>query len=357
MHTTPLRALVLSAALLPAAASAQGIGQEQIRGLWLPTVSPGARVGQTVGLTQIEIVYHRPAVDGRALWGELVPWGQVWRTGANENTTITFSTDVTIEDQQLEAGTYGLHTVPGEEAWTVIFSRDHRAWGSYAYDEANDALRVTTQPTEAAHQERLQFSFGELTERSATVHLRWGTLDVPFTVGVDTEATVLASIRDQLKGLGAFSWIAPHEAAQWCLDHDTHLEEALAWADQSIQAEPRFANQSVRASLLRKLDRNAEADAAMAAALQVAGPGELHNYGRSLQAEGKLDEAMAIFKRNARANPDTWYVDVGLARGHSGLGRLDKAAKHMRAALQRAPEAQKAYLQGFVEKLEQGEAI
>ena len=344
-------------ALLPATAAAQGIGQEQIMGLWLPNTSPGARVGQTVGLTHVEIVYHRPAVNDRELWGALVPYDQVWRTGANENTTITFSTDVTVQDQPLAAGTYGLHTVPGESEWTIIFSRDHHAWGSYSYDEANDALRVTTTATEADHREHLDFSFGELTDRSATVHLRWGLLDVPFTVAVDPDTTVLASIRDQLTGLGQFGWQAPYQAAKWCLDNDTNLEEALTWAQKSIDAEARFPNQQVKSQILAKLDRQAEAAEAMDAALDVANAGDLHYYGRSLQGEGKLDEAMAIFKRNARENPDAWFVDVGLARGHSGLGRYSKAAKYMRTAVDRAPENQKAYLQAFVEQLEKGEAI
>ena len=112
----------------------------------LPEVSQLSEVKQRIGYTDITIVYHSPYVNGRKIWGELVPYGKVWRAGANENTTISFTDDVSINGSPLPAGTYGLHMIPGESEWTVIFSKDHTSWGSFFYNEKEDALRVKTKP-------------------------------------------------------------------------------------------------------------------------------------------------------------------------------------------------------------------
>ncbi len=347
----------LALALAAAPLAAQGIGQNQIPGLWLPNASPGAEVAQTVGLTNIRITYHRPAVNERTIWGGLVPWGQVWRTGANENTLISFSHDVKVEGQALPAGTYGLHTLPGEEEWQIIFSHDNTAWGSFSYDQSRDALRVTVQPQEGEHQERMLFTFDQPDNDSVTVALRWEKLRVPFRVEVDTPALVLASIRDQLKGLSQFTWIGWNQAATYCLQNDLNLEEALGWTDNSIQAEERFDNLSTKAQILAKLDRDEESAQVLAHALEVASPLQMHGYGRQLLAQGKKEEAMKVFQDNAERNPDAWFIGVGLARGHAAFGRFEEAAQQMRVALEAAPENQKTYIQGLVEQLERGENI
>lgn len=151
-----------------------------------------AGVSQTLGdSTKISIVYSRPGVKGRTLWGELVPYGQVWRTGANENTAISFSNDVLVEGQTLAAGTYGLHTIPGEMEWLVIFSKNSTAWGSFSYKESEDALRVTVKPQQSEDfTEWLRFSFPQLTPgadkavTSGQLTLLWGNVQVPVVVGL-----------------------------------------------------------------------------------------------------------------------------------------------------------------------------
>lgn len=352
-------ALVAAVLLLGTAGAsvAQNIGQNQNLGLWLPNVSPGAVIGQTFGITDIKIVYHRPSVNERTIWGGIVPYGQVWRTGANENTLISFSTTVEIEGQELAAGTYGLHALPGESEWEIIFSKDTSAWGSFAYDDANDALRVKVTPEESAHQEQMAFTVDEVTNDSAVVSLHWEKLRVPVKVNANTNDLVLASVNRQLTGLAQFNWIGWNQAAGWCLNNDLNLDEGLQWADNSIQAERRFDNLSTKSQLLAKLGRNDESTETMSAALDMANPGQLHQYGRQLLGQEKKDEAMAIFERNAHENPETWFIGVGLARGHAAFGRFDKAAEAMKEALTQAPDNQKTYIQGLVTRLESGENI
>ena len=344
-------------ALVLAVPVARAQGQGQVPGLWLPNASPTASVSQTVGVTDIELVYHRPAVNERPIWGTLVPYGQVWRTGANENTTISFSTDVSIDGQPLAAGAYGLHTLPNEGEWEVIFSNDTTAWGSFSYDAESDALRVTVTPEAAAHQERMQFAFEEVGSDATTLALRWEKLRVPISIAVDLEATTLASIREQLKGLAQFSWQGWQQAANWCAQNDANLEEAVQWADNSIGVEDRFENQSAKARILAKLGDEEGSAAAMALALAKANAGQLHNHGRQLIGQDKKEEALAIFQRNAEQNPDAWFIGVGLARGYSAIGDFDSAAKAMKDAIDKAPAGQEAYLGGLLGQLEGGTDI
>ena len=137
-------------------------------------------VTQRIGITDITINYHRPLIKGRKVWGGLVPYGQPWRAGANENTTISFSDPVTIEGQPLAAGTYGLHMIPTETDWTIAFSKTNTAWGSFTYDKAEDALRVTVKPAASDFHEALTYDFDDLGPDSTVVTLRWEKLAVPF---------------------------------------------------------------------------------------------------------------------------------------------------------------------------------
>ena len=148
------------------------VAQQNI-GLSLPNVSPRAETRQVVGLTEIDVQYNRPAVNDREVWGALVPYEQVWRAGANENTVISISTDVSVEGKKLAAGSYGLHAIPGESDWQIIFSKDTTAWGSFSYSEEEDALRVTVRPQQADFEEHLAYTFDDLTNESTTLNLRW----------------------------------------------------------------------------------------------------------------------------------------------------------------------------------------
>ena len=154
----------------------------------LPLQSQHAIVTQRIGVTDITINYHRPLANGRKIWGGLVPYGQVWRAGANVNTTITFTDPVTIEGKPLAAGTYGLHMIPNEDQWTVIFSKMHTAWGSFSYDQKEDALRVTVKPQTTDLHNALAYDFDQLEPDSTVVIMSWDKVAVPFKVAVNLHA-------------------------------------------------------------------------------------------------------------------------------------------------------------------------
>lgn len=171
---------------------ALGLGQEaEIR----PSLMAGVR--QTLGTdTAVTIEYSRPGVKGRKIWGGLVPFGLApgnadsgnkpfpWRAGANENTTIEFNRDLLIEGKPLPAGKYGIHMIPSEKDWIIIISKDNSAWGSFTYDPAKDALRVTVTPLKAPFQEWLVYGFDDLAGTSATVFLHWEQLKIPFKIAL-----------------------------------------------------------------------------------------------------------------------------------------------------------------------------
>jgi tetratricopeptide (TPR) repeat protein len=218
----------------------------------VPRVSPTASVSQVVGVTEIMIRYSRPAVAERTIWGALVPYQQVWRAGANEATLISFSTDVRVEGQPVPAGSYGLFMVPGEEAWTIIFSKRPHQWGAFTYDEAEDALRVTVTPAPAPHIERLQYSMPVVTDSTAQVVLRWERLQVAFTVSVDLQAEVIARANT------TFDWAAGWFAADYFFKQGLY-DEALKWANASIAVDERTATLMLKAQILAALSRYEEA--------------------------------------------------------------------------------------------------
>jgi hypothetical protein len=255
MKRTVLGALALSALGLAAVAA-----NAQAPQLFAPRPSPGASVTQTIGLTDVTIRYSRPGVKGRKIWGELVPYGQVWRTGANENTTISFSTPVKVEGKELPAGTYGVQTIPTEKEWTLILSKDADEWGAFSYNPEHDALRATVTPTAGMHsKERMEFYFDDLTDNSATVKLIWEKLVVPFKIEVDTAAQVAAKQR----------WQGLYQGANWCVDNGC-ADKAEKWLDASIALDANFNNLRAEANLYAKSGRTKEAIAAGERALAAA---------------------------------------------------------------------------------------
>src|SRR6267142_5928706 len=287
----------------------------------LPDVSQAAEVKQRIALTEITVKYHRPLVNGRKIWGGLVPYGKVWRAGADENTTIEFSDPVSVEGKSLAKGVYGLHMIPNQDSWTVIFSKTNTGWGSYSYDQKEDALRVDVKPKQLAEQkEALEFEFEELKPDSTAVTLKWEKLGVPFTVSINDADQTLQDIRAQMKGAGQFAWQAPDQAAQFCLTKKTNLDEALRWADLSIQNEERFENLSTKADILKALNRQDEAKKTWNKALQKADAPQLYTYGRQLQNQKKGTEALEIFKEVAKRFPTGVYGYLAQARIKSSTG-------------------------------------
>lgn len=259
--------------------------------LRLPRPSQGATVSQTIGVTDITINYSRPAVKGRAIFGEvsaadnyvkgeatlddqykrpkdmvIVPYGHVWRTGANEATQFFITDDVLINGQKLPAGKYSLSTIPGKDEWTLIFNSDYGQWGSFTYDPAKDVLRVKTRPQWVTDsQELLGYSFDPVGDNSATVNIRWEKVRVPFTVQVDVVGTTLTKARKAVSEAKPEDWRTPLNAAGYAkqnnsaADATAFLDAAMKAVDTSIAAKPTFQNLSGKTSILLQMGRKDEA--------------------------------------------------------------------------------------------------
>jgi osmotically-inducible protein OsmY len=233
----------------------------QDRSNMMPRVSPNAAVSQTVGVTEVRVTYGRPGVRGRTIFGDLVPYGEVWRTGANEATTISFSTPVQVEGESLEAGTYGLFTIPGEDTWTIIFNNTADQWGAYNYDESQDALRVEVDSESAATTELMTFAFPAVSDTSATLALRWADVRVPIQLQVDTPEFVRQKANEA--AANASNWQTPARYAGYALQNGVLLDDALEWVEASIAQQKTFQNVNLKARLHAA---TGQYDAAMSAA-------------------------------------------------------------------------------------------
>jgi hypothetical protein len=349
--------LLLGSGFMAGNAAAQFKNGSQPTELNIPRLSQRGSVTQRIGLTDITIAYHRPEVGGREIWGKTVPYGKVWRAGANENTTITLSDDVSVEGKPLPAGTYGLHTIPDKDQWTVIFSKNSTSWGSFSYDEKEDALRVTTRPQAADFREALTYTFEEVKPDSTAATLRWEKLAVPFHISVDVKALVLRSIKKELRSVGGFTWAGYDEAAQWCLDNNYNLEEALKWEDTSIQNEERFENLESKSRILEALGRKDDAAKAFSAAIDKANAIQLYSYARGLQRQGNAKRAFELYPQVPKRDANHWISHLALARIDSNTGDFTAAAREMAQAINGAPDATKPFLQPLLKRLEDKDDI
>ncbi|HLX86449.1 MAG TPA: DUF2911 domain-containing protein [Terriglobales bacterium] len=338
-------------------AALSGLSPAQSFVLDLPLQSQQAEVSQRLGITDITIAYHRPLVNNRKVWDGLVPYGKVWRAGANINTTITFSDPVQIEGKPLDKGTYGLHMIPNADEWTIIFSRNSTSWGSFTYDQAEDALRVTVKPKSADMHNALTYDFDDVQKDSAVVTMEWEKVAVPFKVSVDVNAIVQASVKKQLRNLSQYTWQSWDDAANYLLTEKIDPDDALKYADKSIENEDRFENEITKSKALTALNRKDDAMAAQKKAVDLAGPQQLHQFARQLMGEKRNEEAYAVWRENAKKHPDQWFVHAGLARMYSAQSKFDDAAKEMKLALAGAPDNQKSYVDGLVKQLESKQDI
>jgi len=248
------RSLAVAAALL--ISSAPSARAE----LQVPRVSPNAKVSQTLGLTELTIVYSRPGVKGRAIWGALVPYDKPWRTGANEATTFATTDTIRVEGQTLPPGTYSFFTIPSAGDWTVVFSRQKDLWGAFDYKPDQDQLRVTVKPLPAAESEEwMRFAFEALSPNSVELHLRWEKLDVPVRIEADVVSHVLASARLEVPAAKPDDWRTPFRAAGFCLDNNVAPDEAMKWAKASVAVEANFNNLSLLARVQKSAGQKATA--------------------------------------------------------------------------------------------------
>ena len=335
-------ALALLLLAVPAAA-------QNVQGL--PRQSPGATVSQSVGVSEVTIRFHRPSVNSREVWGALVPYGQVWRAGANDNTTITFEDPVKVEGKDLAAGTYGLHMIPGEDEWTVIFSSNSTSWGSFTYDQAEDALRVAVRPEKAPYAEQLAYAFEDVSNDGAVVVLHWGELKVPFEIAFDTHALALADIRDQLRHLPRFNWQGWASAASYLVGNDIEHEQALEWIDRSIQMDENGQNLGLKVRVLEQLDRPEEARQTLARALEVSNEAQTNALGYIFLLSGDHDTAIEVFQKNVDDYSGSWNVYDSLGEAYAAKGEAGRARELYQKALSMAPEAQHARINGVLSNL------
>lgn len=341
---------------------------------FLPQGSQLASVSQRIGNTDVTITYSRPSVNEREIWGALVPYGMnnlgfgtatesPWRAGANENTVFKTTHDLTIDGKTLPAGEYGLHMIVNEDnTATVIFSKNHGAWGSYFYNPSEDALRVDVETSEIPHTELLTYSFDTVGPNSAEASLKWEKKQIPFTVETDVTANVLAEIRQQLQTAPGFNRQTWEQAAAYSFANGGDLDEALGWVNAAIEgqffSQKNFNNLSLKAQILERQGKTAEAKAVMDEAMPMATVLEIHTYGRQLIAQGKKAEALEVFKYNAKQNKGTWPVDFGLARGYSAVGDYKSALKHLKIAEGRAPDQpNKDAIAAYITQLGEGKDI
>jgi tetratricopeptide (TPR) repeat protein len=328
-------------------------------------VSPQASVSQAVGFAKVGIDYSRPAVKGRTIYGELVPYGLApnafgngkpmpWRAGANENTTITLSHDAKINGNALKAGKYGLHMLVYEDEWTVILSNDSDAWGSFFYEEANDALRFKVKPQKVNQVEWLMYGFENLSLGSCDAYLHWGELKVFFTIEFDQHKVTLDHYRKQLSNLQGFNEAAWRAGAQYCLNNDINMDEAMLWIDKALSMNngQNFNNVATKAGLLTKLNRKDEADKLIANSIKTATEAEINIYGYQLmQQQNNLDEAIRIFELNIKKFPESWNVYDSLGEALAQKGDKTGAKKNYEIAYEKAPQNQKPRIEGILKGL------
>ena len=217
-----------------------------------PRPSPGAKVVQTVGTTELSVSYSRPGVKGRVVWGGLVPWGKAWRTGANEITQFSSADDVWIEGQKLAAGTYALVTTPNPDKFTFAFSTQKDMAGLTGYDPKTNVLTVSVTPMAAPYVERMLFTFDDPGTDSVTLTLRWDKLAIPMRLRVDTNGKTLASARAAVAAAKPDDWRTPYRAASWAFDAGVAPDETAKWADAAAKVKSNFQTSGLLAKLAAK---------------------------------------------------------------------------------------------------------
>jgi len=352
----------------------------QAQALQIPNTNTNFKcmAGRTIGTTDIVVKWNAPGVKGREgkIFGtNVAPFGMnvlgfgsdvesPWRAGANECTTISFSTPVKINGKDLAAGKYAFFIELNKASSTLIFNKNVEAWGSYFYDKSQDVLRVNSIPQTdiAESKERLEFTFSEQTDHSVVVALEWEHWKIPFTVEIDVKSETLASIKSQMSSGIGFNPQSLTTAAIWCMNNDANLDQALVWIDRAtlpnLGGAETFQRMSTKAGILEKMGKKTEADGLMASALEIGNAFELHGYGRQLLRQKKVDEAMVIFKNNYKKHEGAWPTNVGLMRGYSAKGDIKKALEYAKIALGNAPDdLNRDNLKSAIKKFESGKTL
>lgn len=255
-----------------------------VAAIQLPQVSPSVRVEHAVGVSKVELTFHRPAVKGRTVWGDLVPYGKVWRLGANNATTLTLSHPAKVNGHDVPAGQYALFAIPTAESWTLILNKKAQQWGAYFYDQKEDQLRFEVKPQAGEHAEWFDIDIVPASDRLLHATVKWEKLRVPFTIEFDTAGIVWKNIETELASPAA-TWESWHNAARYAWQNSVRLDEALVWIDKAHALRESFWNYELKALILRKLGRTEEARPLMAKAKELAAGKAPKEYVEGLDRE------------------------------------------------------------------------
>jgi tetratricopeptide (TPR) repeat protein len=336
------------------------------QGVTLPrTPSPAATVSQTIGISSVKVKYSRPSVKNRVVWGELVPYGwnvqtfgagnsAPWRAGANENTVIEFSHPAKVEGQDIPAGSYGLFFVINkDDTGEVILSKDSHSWGSFFYDEAQNLVRAKIQLRTVPQTEMLTYDFINNDKNSAELVLNWEKKQFPVKIAFAVDDIVMANLTSELKGSPGFSFQNFNQAAGYALQNNLNLEKALAWTDQSLAGGGnRMNTYNLRANILRKMGKTAEADKASADGLAIANENDLNNYGYQLLGQGQHDKAIEILTVCVQRYPKSANAWDSLGEAYATKGDKKNAVTNFKKSLTLNPTAgTKANSEKFLKQL------
>lgn len=317
--------------------------------LQTPHKSPKAVSMQTIGLTDVKIVYYRPAVNDRKIWGELVPYDAIWRAGANDNTIFACSDNITINGKALPAGKYGFHIIPGKSKSTLIFSKNHTQWGSYNYNQEEDALRVEVENKQVDHfHEYLTYEFIPQDLSTATCRLVWGKMSFPFTIKTNVHEVVLTQIRKDLQTKPGWTWLGWYEAANYCMLNEVNMEEAMQWATRSVFMEPNPNNMRLKAQIAAKVkgDGDTEKEKSIALAMWKADLAQHSCTWKEYAAAANFavqqeawDEAIHWADQAIEMSPNMTAM-MAKATVYEKKGDAEKAAKTKKAALEKGTNAE-----------------
>ena len=341
--------------------------------LKMPAASPEAEISQRVGITDITIHYSRPFAKGRTIWGDLVPYGfndfgfgtsksAPWRAGADYNTTIEFTHDVSIQGSKVPAGKYGLFMALEEtDDVMIILSSNTTSWGSYFYDEAEDVLRFNVKAQANSEMvEMLTFNFKTVDETSATASLTWGEKEIPFTIDVDVTEVVMTDIEKNLRNPIGFEQSTWDEAATFAFDAGQH-DKALEWVNGSISgnffSKETFSNLSLKAQILEEKGMTSDATEILNKALPLGTSNDIYRLGSRFLQKKNIGKAMEVMTANVENNDGAFPSNYGLARVYSAKGEYKVALEHLEKSMALAPANFKPRLEKYMTQLRNGEDI
>lgn len=357
LHARGVAVQLLLISLISFSASAQPITTPR-------TPSPAASVSQTIGISTVTVNYSRPSVKGREVWGQLVPYGlnlqpggngtpAPWRAGANENTTIKFSDDATVEGKPVPAGLYGLFFIVSQDNTAeLILSKDNQSWGNFFYDPNHDLFRTKIQLRETPFTEMLTYDFVNSTKTSAELVLNWEKKQFPVKIEFDVDKIVMANAAAELKSAKGFGWQAYASAANYAVQNKTNYEQALKWADQAVTINNSFATLSVKSNVLKGMGKTEEADKIMNDAIPLATENELNFYGYQLMNNGQVDKAIEVLTLNTKRFPKSANCFDSLGEAYVKKGDSKNAITNFKKSLSmNPPDNVKANSEKFLKQL------